>query len=504
MSGAPSPSGSRGLRHRLTFLARDAVVYGFAVGLNRLVKIVLVPVVASSYPAEIYGAFDTLGVYLYVGAALAILGLNSSVIIIATRGGQPASAERLRAPGSTCFRIVLVASVVVAVAMGAAPAISSRLLLGTPEFASAVRWAAASIPGTAVLLYSLSLLQWSFRKAWYVGIAFGTAAITVLLTYLVATRTALGLDGFFMANLLGQSLGAGAGAFAARDILFGHWDRDALRPLLVVGLPFAIISVAGGLLPSIGRFFLVQFHSLADAGIYGLGQKIATILALALAGFQAAWAPFAFARRRDSDAYRIFSVILLLVVSLVAYSSVVLALVAPWVADLVATAAYGDAARYVGPLALAAGMSAVFAVVAIGSVLEGRTLNNLVSYVLGVGVTLAANVVVARLHSSAVGVAWASFLGQVAAVVLMAALSHRAHAVPYPFGRSILILLAATLSLAILGRRDARLDAGMALTWSAVATVGTAIWIWLAVLTPVQRVRCGGWMRGLVGIGRPG
>jgi hypothetical protein len=86
----------------------------------------------------------------------------------------------------------------------------------------------------------------------------------------------------------------------------------------------------------------------------------------------------------------------------------------------------------------------------------------------------------------------------------MAALSLRAHALTYPFGRSILIHLSATLSLAILGRRDARLDAGMALTWSAVATVGTAIWIWLAVLTPVQRVRCGGWMRGLVGIGRPG
>jgi O-antigen/teichoic acid export membrane protein len=387
--------------------------------------------------------------------------------------------------------------------MGAAPAVSSRLLLGTPEFGSAVRWAAASIPGTAVLLYSLSLLQWSFRKAWYVGIAFGTATITVLLTYLVATQTAWGLDGFFVANLLGQSLGAGTAAFAARDILFGRWDRGTLRPLLVVGIPFAIISVAGGLLPSIGRFFLVQFHSLADAGIYGLGQKIATLLALALAGFQAAWAPFAFARRRDPDAYRIFSVIFLLVVSLVAYSSVLLALLAPWLANLVATAAFSDAARYVGPLALATGMSAVFTVVAIGSVLEGRTLNNLVAYVLGLGVTLAANVGLTILHTPAAGIAWASFLGQLAAVAVMAFLSHRSHPVPYPFGRSVLVLLTATFALFGLGRGDARHELGAAILWGAVATIAAALWIWFAVLTSTQRVRTVQWLRGRAGVGRP-
>jgi O-antigen/teichoic acid export membrane protein len=148
-------------------------------------------------------------------------------------------------------------------------------------------------------------------------------------------------------------------------------------------------------------------------------------------------------------------------------------------------------------------MSAVFTVVAIGSVLEGRTLNNLVAYVLGLGVTLAANVGLTILHTPAAGIAWASFLGQLAAVAVMAFLSHRSHPVPYPFGRSVLVLLTATFALFGLGRGDARHELGAAILWGAVATIAAALWIWFAVLTSTQRVRTVQWLRGRAGVGRP-
>jgi O-antigen/teichoic acid export membrane protein len=276
---------------------------------------------------------------------------------------------------------------------------------------------------------------------------------------------------------------------AARDMVSGRWSRDAVRRLLAIGLPFAVISVAGGLLPAIGRFFLVHFHSLDDAGYYGLAQKIATLLTLLMAGFQAAWAPFAFARRADPDTRRLFATVLLIVGTVVAYASVVLVLLAPWLASTAATAEYGVSVTYVGPLALAAGMSPLFAVVAIGSLFEGRSVHNLVAYMIGLLITVGLNVLLAARHAPPVGIAWASLAGQVAAVVLMAVLSHRVYPVRFPFARLSVLLLAAAGAVAWLGAVVGVLTPGARAVTSALVTLLVLGWIWLAVLEPSHRTR---------------
>lgn len=475
------------MRRHVAFLFRDSVVYGVAGALNRVVKILLVPIVAKAYSTEIYGAFDSLNVYLYVAAVVAILGLNSAVVIVATADGQASSPGNLRAPAVTSFRVVLAASAGLAGLLILGAPTWSELLLGSPRFTTPVVWAALSIPCSSVFLFTLSMLQWSFRRAWYVGIALGTAVLTIGLTWIAATQTPYGLTGFFVANLIGQGMGAAAGVFAARDMLRGSWDRTALRRLLALGLPFAVIGAAGTLLPSIDRLFLVQAHSLDTTAVYALGQKIAALTALILAGFQAAWGPFAFARRSDPEKARLFSTVLLVVATAVAALGVLCVLLAPTISRLMATEAYAGAAVYVGPLALSTGLTAVFAVVAIGSVMEGRTLHNLAAYIIGIAVTLGLNIMLAVLHTPPVGIAWANMAGQVSAVVVMAVLSQRVHHVPYPFVRTLLVLTVAALVVAGLGGRVATMSAvdigGLVL----VLIVTTGVWCWAAVLTAEQR-----------------
>jgi O-antigen/teichoic acid export membrane protein len=465
------------------------MVYGVAGALNRVVKILLVPIVAKAYSTEIYGAFDSLNVYLYVAAVVAILGLNSAVVIVATADGQASSPANLRGPAVTSIRVVLAASVGLAAVLILGARFWSDVLLGSSRFTTPVIWAALSIPCSSVLLFTLSLLQWSFRRAWYVGLALGTAVLTIGLTWIVATRTSYGLTGFFVANLIGQGSGAAAGVFATRDMLRGEWDRGALRRLFALGLPFAVIGAAGTLLPSIDRLFLVQAHSLETTAVYALGQKIAALSALILAGFQAAWGPFAFARRGDPDKARLFSTVLLVAATAVAVLGVLCVLLAPTISRLMATEAYAGAATYVGPLALSTGLTAVFAVVAIGSVMEGRTLHNLAAYVIGLSVTLGLNIVLALLHTPPVGIAWANMAGQLSAVIVMAVLSQRVHHVPYPFARALCILVLAALVVAELGGRVAHMG-GAEIGYLVLAVVVmTVVWLWVAVLDAGQRAR---------------
>ena len=475
------------MKRHFAFLFRDSMVYGIAGALNRLVKILLVPIVAKAYSAEIFGAFDSLNVYLYVAAVAALLGLNSATVIVATADGRPSSPESLRPPAATSFRVVLAASCLLAGVLVIGARFWSVVLLGSARFTTPVIWAALSIPCSSVFLFTLGMLQWSFRRTWYISLALGTAVLTIGLTWIAATHTAFGLTGFFIANLLGQGAGAAAGVFATRDMLRGAWAPDALRRLLALGIPFMVIGVAGTLLPSIDRLFLVQAHSLDVTAVYALGQKIAALSALTLAGFQAAWGPFAFARRGDPEKTRLFSTILLLVATAVAALSVLCVLLAPAISRVMATDAYAGSAVYVGPLALSTGLTAVFAVVAIGSVMEGRTLHNLAAYVLGVLVTLGLNVLLAVLHTPPIGIAWANLAGQLAAVTVMAMLSQRVHRIPYPFVRSTVILAIAALAVAELGGHVATMG-GATIGYLVLGViVTTGVWLWAVVLDAGQR-----------------
>jgi hypothetical protein len=154
-----------------------------------------------------------------------------------------------------------------------------------------------------------------------------------------------------------------------------------------------------------------------------------------------------------------------------------------------ATEAYAGAAAFVGPLALSAGLSSVFAVVAIGSVLEGRTLHNLVAYVAGVAVTLGLNIVLALLKTPPIWIAWANLAGQATAVAIMAVLSQRVHKVPYPFLRTMLLLGVGALAVTQLGGRVTSMSGTEIAAFALAVIAGTAAWLMFAVLTPAQRTR---------------
>lgn len=475
------------MKRQLGRLFRDSAVYGLADTLNRFAKLLLVPLVAKLFPAAIFGAFDTTTVAIYALASGCVLGLHSSVIIIAMRGASVASPGVMRGPASTGLRVVAATSVLLAGLLIVSRDTFAVVLLGDAKYGDALAWAAASIPCSALLLYTLALLQWSFRRAWYVGVALGSALLTILLTYIAAFHTDHGLTGLFIANLLGQAGGAIVACWAARDLLIGEWSRTTAQDMLKVGLPFAVVGVAGTFMPLVDRFFLVQYHSLTEAGLYGLGQKIAVLSMLVLAGFQAAWGPFAFAQREAPGKGRLFARIFLLVCGLAAFVAIMLVLAAPTIARIAATSGYVASAIFVGPLALSYGLNAVFFVVAIGSLLEGRSLHNLTAYLAGLAVMVAINLVIAATLASPVAIAWANLAGKVVATVSMAVLSQKVHPVPFPFLKGGIVLAAAALAVALLGGSIQLLAPTTIVMAGLGLTAAFGAWAWFGMLSAPER-----------------
>ena len=473
------------MKDALRLLGRDAVVYGLAGGVSRFVKVLLVPIVAKAYPAAVYGVFDSLGVYGYLAAIAAVLGLDSAVVLFV----RPRTEDPAGRGGAATQALVMTAGAGIAVGLVvvAGRHLWSALLLGSDDFAASIAWAGAAVPFSALLIFALSLLKWEFRRGWFLMASLGSVVVSILLTWVVAFHTSYGLPGLFAASLCGQAAGAAIALRGCRG-LFGRVTRfDMARPMLAIGLPFAVIGVAASLTPSIDRFFIVRAHSLADAGLYGVGQKIAALMALVLSGFQAAWGPFAIGMRDAPGRNQVFRRVLLLVTVWGVALATMLSFAAPRIAVVAATAEYGGAGAVVAPLALSAVLGAVYFIVSIGAFFEGRSLRNLAAYLAGVGVTLALDVAFTSAGAPPVAIAWANCGGQAAAVACMAVLAHRVHPIPFPYATTA-AAIGAGAALATLAARAAPALGLPALASLLLATAVTfGLVTWFAIFQPAER-----------------
>ena len=473
------------MRKALGLLGRDAVVYGLAGGVSRFVKVLLVPIVAKAYPAEVYGVFDSLGVYGYLAAVAAVLGLDSAVVLfVRPRAVEPGD----RGSAATqALMLTALAGTVIGLVVIVGRRLWSTLLLGSDEFAASVAWAGAAVPFSGLLIFALSLLKWEFRRGWFLLASIGSVVVSIVFTWLVAFHTSAGLPGLFAASLGGQATGAAIALWGCRDLFGRPAGLGRARPMLAIGLPFAVIGVAASLTPSIDRFFIVRAHSLADAGLYGVGQKIAALMALVLSGFQAAWGPFAIGLRDAPERNQVFGRVLLLVAVWGVALATMLSLAAPRIAVVAATAAYGGAGVVVAPLALSALLGAVYFIVSIGAFLEGRSLRNLAAYATGVGVTLVLDLALTSAGAPPVAIAWANCGGQAAAVTCMAALSHRVHPIPFPYaGAAAAIGVGAALTAAAAAAAPTLgLPALALLLLATPAAFGLVTWF--AIFQPAER-----------------
>lgn len=435
-------------------------------------------------PAAEFGVFDSAGIYSFAAAIAAVIGLDSAVVLLARRAGTSAASSR--AVAGTALLAVIAAGTAVAALGIAAPALWSTLLFGTGAYAPVVIWGALSVPFAATLMYLLGLLKWEFRRGWFLASSLGSAVASVGLTYFVALHTDLGLPGLVAATAAGQAAGALVAFWGARDLVAAEWDAASARRLAALGLPFALIGVASAIAPSVDRLFLAHAHSLTDTAVYAVGQRIAMLQVLVLGGFQAAWGPFAFSAAQAPDKEAMFGRVLSLVCVAGAAFTLLLVLIAPWLASVAAGAAYRPAVMFVAPLGLATALGAVFFVVSIGAFLAERTVFNLYAYAAGVAVTIAANVALVLLDVPPLGIAWANCAGQATGVVLMASLSQRVHPIRYPFAESALVLAGAGAAGSWLAARPPETPAGLLAAMGTVVVIA-GTWVWLRVLTPAER-----------------
>src|SRR5205823_3874686 len=153
-----------------------------------------------------------------------------------------------------------------------------------------------------------ALLRVEERRRTYLIASVTNVLLTVTLTVLLVVVLDKGARGYLLGNYAASAV-----------VLVGLWatlrDRVGLRPRLRLA---ALVRFGGPTVPAeaavyalnvIDRAYLLRSQSPAAAGLYALSVKLATVVIVAVRGFQAAWPPLAYSVEDDEEASRLYALV---------------------------------------------------------------------------------------------------------------------------------------------------------------------------------------------------
>ncbi len=224
---------------------------------------------------------------------------------------------------------------------------------------------------------------------------------------------------------------------ASTVVLLGLWwtlrrrvslrvDRGDLRAMLVFGLPTVAADASVYALQVADRFYLFRSYSHAAAGLYSVAIKLATVVFVAVRGFQYAWPPLAYSIEDDEEAGRLYSLVTTYYALATGVVVCGVALLGRWLVRLLAAHRYFDAHRALPWLALGWALYGLYLVFVAISGRARVTSRNLPAAAVGLAVNIVLLIVLVPASGAGLGIAGAGLAlcgAYVAMLVVMYALT---------------------------------------------------------------------------------
>jgi O-antigen/teichoic acid export membrane protein len=313
-----------------------------------------------------YGAAETLLTAVILTSIVLRLGVGEAFVRFYFDDDDHARRDRIAA--TTVIAVALTTSVAALVGVGLAGPLST-LVLGYRD-ATLVSIAIVGLWAFTNLEIAYALLRVDERARAYMTASLTNTALTIVTTIVLVVFDHDGARGLLVANF-GSSAVVLLGLWwtLRRRIatpLRGHGRID-LRAMLRFGLPTVPADAIVYALQVTDRAYLFRTQSHAAAGVYSIALKLATVVFVAVRGFQYAWPPLAYSVSDDDDAARLYSLVTTYYVLATGFVVTGVTLLGRWLVRLLSAPAFHGAYRALPWLALGwalYGLFLVFVVIA--------------------------------------------------------------------------------------------------------------------------------------------
>ena len=339
-------------------LVTTGAAYQFGDIVAKGLALVTLPLYTHHVNPEAYGAAESLLTAVILSSILLRLGVGEAFIRFYFDDDDTARRDRIaRTATATVAWTTTVASLLALAFAGEL----SRLLLNfydplLIDCAVLGLWAFTNLE----MVYAQ--LRVDERARTYV-IASGTnVALTVTFTIALVVFAEQGARGLLLGNFGASALVVLGLWWVLRRRVSLRVRLADLRAMLHFGLPTVPADASVYALQVADRFYLFRVYSHAAAGLYAVAIKLATVVFVAVRGFQYAWPPLAYSIESDEEAARLYSLVTTYYVLATGVVVCGVALLGRWMVRLLAAPQYFGAYRALPWLALGWALYGLFLV----------------------------------------------------------------------------------------------------------------------------------------------
>ncbi len=190
------------------------------------------------------------------------------------------------------------------------------------------------------------------RKRAYVYASGANVAMTVAFTVFLVVFADQGARGLLLGNFAASGVVVLGLWWVLRRRVSLKVRVSDLRAMLRFGLPTVPADASVYALQVADRFYLFRIFSQSAAGQYAIAIKLATVVFVAVRGFQYAWPPLAYSIESDEEAARLYSLVTTYYALATGVVVCAVALLGRWMVRLLAAHEYFGAYRALPWLAL--------------------------------------------------------------------------------------------------------------------------------------------------------
>jgi O-antigen/teichoic acid export membrane protein len=384
-------------------LVTTGAAYQFGDILAKGIALLTLPLYTRHVTTAGYGAAESLLTAVILSSIFLRAGIGEAFIRFYFDDDDPA--RRVRIARNATATVIWTTTLGAAVAVVFASQLS-QLLLGFQEI-DLIYCAILGLWAFTNLEMAQAQLRVEERTRTYVRASAANVGLTVLFTVLLVVVAGEGARGLLLGNF-GASAVVVLGLWWVLRRTFSlraHWAD--LRAMLRFGLPTVPADASVYALQVVDRLYLFKSYSQAAAGRYAVALKLATVVFVAVRGFQYAWPPLAYSIESDDEAAQLYSLVTTYYALATGVVVCAVALLGRWMVRLLAAPEYFGAHEALPWLALGWSMYGLFLVFV---AIAGRarvTSRNLPAAALGLGTNIVLLLVLVPASGAGLGIAGA-------------------------------------------------------------------------------------------------
>lgn len=271
---------------------RDSAIYALSAALSRGVAIVLIPIYTRFLLPSEYGTLDLLLIVATLANYLVAMEISQGLARVYAEARS--DAEKRSCVSSAAWFVVSAYALFALFGLSLAPAVAVALL-DSERHTSEIRFMVVAIAANGVFFLLLDLLRWQIQPKRHAIASVIYSVVSACVGALAVVVAHMGVAGVLAGQISGALVGIGA------TLVVGsaqHWQwqfsLSRAREMLQYSAPQVISSIAAYSALYVDRLFIKEMLSLDDLGVYGVGARIASLVALLMAGFQSGYIPLVF------------------------------------------------------------------------------------------------------------------------------------------------------------------------------------------------------------------